>query len=155
MKKNIAKKTDQKYHEKFRLAEKQGFTLVELLIVIAIIGILAGVVTVSMNSSVSKSKRASALTTASSVLPELVTCADDDGVATITAPTASTRICCTTSACSAFVSGHDATWPDIATKTGWAYGTPSGTLSAGTYQYTLTKSGETTIICSLAKNGCE
>jgi prepilin-type N-terminal cleavage/methylation domain-containing protein len=132
---------------------KKGFTLIELLVVIAIIGILASVVMVSSKSAVDKSKRASALTTAASVLPELVTCADDGGFAKNSAPAAGNPICCTSGTCASLLSGHTATWPNIST-TGWAYGSVSGTLANGDYQYTLTKSGETTITCAMSSNGC-
>ena len=142
MKKHILKI----YNKKFTRFSRRGFTLIELMIVIAIIGILAGVVTVSMKSSVDKSKRASALTSAASVLPELVTCEDDGG--TVSAPSGNTRICS--------ASGHEnANWPDITAKTGWAYGSTNGTLALGNYVFCLTKSGENPIKCSMAKNDCD
>ncbi len=133
---------------KKNLSLKKGFTLIELMIVIAIIGILAGVVTVSMKSSVDKSKRASAMTSAASVLPELVTCADDGGVASV--PTANSDIC-------TGVAGHaNADWPNISAKTGWNYGATNGTLAAGNYVFCLTKTGESPafIKCSVAQSDC-
>lgn len=138
---------------------QKGFTLVELMVVIAIIGIMAGVVTVNMKGSVDKSKRASALTTASSVLPELVTCADDGGVAP-SSPSEdsddnSNKICCDDESCGSFVSGHSATWPSISSKTGFSYGSTDGALEDGDYVFCLTKSGEDPIKCSLAGNGCD
>jgi prepilin-type N-terminal cleavage/methylation domain-containing protein len=131
-----------------------GFTLVELLVVIAIISILAGVVTVSMTGSVLRSKRASALTTASSVLPELVTCGDDTGFVR-TSIVAGQNICVVSSSNSADLSGHTVDWPAVNAKTGWSYGSGSGTVVAGTFAFTLTKSGETTISCSMASNDCD
>jgi prepilin-type N-terminal cleavage/methylation domain-containing protein len=137
---------------------KKGFTLIELMIVIAIIGILASVVMVSSRGSVDKAKKASALTTASSVLPELVTCADDGGFAKSTAaPGAGNPICCTDGACSAALNGHSVTWPALSTTTGWDYiGTPTGTLAAGTYAFTvkLVSDNSQVITCSLAASGC-
>ena len=132
---------------------RRGFTLVELMIVIAIIGILAGVVLVSSKSAVDKSKKASALTTAASVLPELVTCQDDGG--DIDYPASSTtggNIICT-------ASGHSITWPDIS-KTGWTYANTTTTVlyaNIGSMTYTINKptgSTDNNIICTFSGNSC-
>jgi prepilin-type N-terminal cleavage/methylation domain-containing protein len=140
------------------LSFKNGFTLVELMVVIAIIGIMTGVVTVSMKSSIDKSKKASALTTASSVLPELVTCADDGGHSRSANPTEGELICCkTAAACSDIaanqVSGHTAHWPAIAGKTGWSYEYVSGDANTGNYVFNVTKDG-VDVACSMIDNGC-
>ncbi|MDD5397318.1 MAG: type II secretion system protein [Candidatus Moranbacteria bacterium] len=141
--------------KKNKIKFEKGFTLVELLTVIAIIGILASVVLVSMQGSVEKSKTASAITTLSSLLPELVTCADDNGIATSATPGAGNIVCCNKSGCPTVQSGHSVTWPAILAKTGYDYaGTPSGSLALGTYTFTATKSGQPTITCSYADNGC-
>jgi prepilin-type N-terminal cleavage/methylation domain-containing protein len=136
--------------------EKKGFTLIELLVVIAIIGILASIVLVSLTSATNRAKRTSALASGASVVPELVTCEQDGGFATAAAPTTTTPICCATStACAAGAQpGHTATWPDVATKTGWAYAVPTGTLALGTYKFTMTKGTETLITCEFATNSC-
>ena len=55
-------------------ARKKGFTLVELLLVMAIIGILAGVIMTGMIASRKRAKVSSALKTANSVVAELADC---------------------------------------------------------------------------------
>ncbi len=129
--------------------------MIELMVVIAIIGILAGVVTVSMKSSIDKSKRASALTSAASVLPELVTCQDDGGFVKTT-PVAGEVICWAQAGYTSAAEGHsNVLWPNIATKTGWSYdaGT-TGSWAAGTYTFRITD-GTSYVVCSMLLNGCE
>lgn len=96
----------------------KGFTLVELLVVIAIIGILAAVVLVSLSSQRDKARRASAVQTVKSVMTIAVSCLTEGGnvLAPTSASTGAGNIC-------SAIGFANSVWPDLETTahTGCTY----------------------------------
>jgi len=141
---------------------EEGFTLIEILIVVVIISILTTIVFAILNNARDRASKASALSSVKSVMSELVNCQNDNGFADTNAITAGQIICCNTVGTGCVLAGarpgHNVAWPSLG-KTGWSYGTgadiPSGTLADSNYTFKITKTGETTISCSLTTGNCQ
>jgi len=78
-------------NKKNKQLNKKGFTLLELLLVLAIIVILSGVILVSVGSQRKKARETKMLTELSATLQPILMCYSDGG--TIEAPTSGENIC--------------------------------------------------------------
>jgi prepilin-type N-terminal cleavage/methylation domain-containing protein len=140
-----------------RQGGKKGFTLIELLIVIAIIGILASVVMLSLQSARSRSQEASAISSSKNALTLLAECKNDEGEALASDPAndGTSLLCCEDDTCAAAKAEHETEyWPSIA-STGYAFVYTSGTVDGGDYIFQLTKTGQDPVTCSMVTNNCE
>ncbi len=120
----------------------KGFTLIELLIVMAIIGIMAGVVLVSMKSYAVKGRSTKVLAQVSSVIPSMISCWGNGGGVR---PSGSGNIC--------DIGPGYGTWPDM-TSIGYGYaGIPGAKLNAWFFTVSNVTDG-VTICCNSAMNSC-
>ena len=132
---------------------KKGFTLIELLIVIAIIGILAATVMVSLGNARKKARTAAVQSTLSSILPSIYMCFDEGN--NITAPAASANICAGTTTLT-----EDYPILDAGSTKGWVW-TAGGTGSATTGAFVIaandggTASTNQLVCCNSNINACK
>jgi prepilin-type N-terminal cleavage/methylation domain-containing protein len=132
---------------------KKAFTLIELLIVIAIIGILAATVMVSLGNARKKARQAAVQATLSSILPSIYMCFDA-GVNVNAAATPGTTAICT-------ATGLTEVWPilNAGSTTGWDWtGTQTGTATTGDF-YIAASNGATAtdnkVCCNSKLNSCQ
>ncbi|MFO7807334.1 MAG: type II secretion system protein [Candidatus Moraniibacteriota bacterium] len=75
------------------IKEKKGFTLVELLLVIAIIGILAGTIIVGISGQRNRARVASSIESLRSAMPYVVECYMNYGETAVNSPVVDNPIC--------------------------------------------------------------
>lgn len=139
-----------------KFIKNRGFTILELLMVVAMIAIVAAITIVYLNDARERTRRSSNLATLSSMMPEIVLCGDGGGFGyTDGVPVASvTYICQNVVSGNAPKGEHLILWPSLVA--GWVYSVPTGSLSNSDYVYTATKSGsgQAPIVCSYATTSC-
>lgn len=137
---------------------KNGFTLIELLIVIAIIGIMASAILVSINAANQKSKKRAGQQTGNSLIKSLKSCQSIGS--TTNFPAENSQI-------GGSVCVSDAslgTYPDISAEK-MAYGVSSGSFFSDDFKFTLkiigtgacpTVTADTIncVVCSIASGNC-
>ena len=134
---------------------KTGFTLIELLVAIAIIGILAGVVLVSMSAYGARARASKTQAQLSGILPNMVSCWGNGN--TVKNPVSGSAICRIPSG--ADLPGYG-NWPattgDLST---YSYGATSGTdynvSSRNSWFFKLSSATDNVkICCNSTMNSC-
>ncbi len=130
--------------------KNKGFTLIELLVVISIIGVLASIVLVSLQSARERARLADVQSSLRSLVPVAVLCLDfgeqlrcEEGGAPFCneeSPVPGVSLCLSV----------DTVWPELPGN--WVYGNAESDLSDLTFNFSATGDGNT-VTCT--ETGCQ
>jgi prepilin-type N-terminal cleavage/methylation domain-containing protein len=133
---------------KLKISNK-AFSLIEIMVAIAIVGILSAVVLVSMQSYGVKARAAKALAQASSVIPSMVSCAGNGGTPIFGA--SGTNICSVITGAANYGS-----WPTFPGDYAVASGTPTPNwTSSSNWVFKVSSTADSQNFCCNSKmNSC-
>lgn len=123
----------------------KGFTLIELLIVVAIIGILASVILISMAENGRKARVASVVSSMRSALPVILSCSEEGGIIIPPLAAGGNAICFS----------KPEVWPAL--QWNWTYelvGPPAPDFSADCVFRVNPNNGGPLVTCSCKEQSC-
>lgn len=126
---------------KKHIKKDNGFTLIELMVTIAIIAILAATVLVSMQNYAAKGRTSRAMAQASSAIPAMVSCWGNGGKVT----PSGTNIC--------DIGPGYGTWPDMSSINYSFKNVPIDKSASWSFTVESTK-GDPVICCNSGMNSC-
>lgn len=130
------------------LAGRQGFTLVELMTVMAIIAILATAIIMSLSSHKKRAEGSKALTELSGVMQNIYLCIADEGV--VSPPSSGATICTIDGA----TDSNYGSWPDLSGALANFSYTSYGNF-ASVWGYSALSTDGTLICCNSTSGRCQ
>jgi prepilin-type N-terminal cleavage/methylation domain-containing protein len=125
---------------------KQGFTLIELMTVMAIIAILATAIIMSLSSHKKRAEGSKALTELSAVMQNIYLCIADEGL--VSTPSSNGTIC----TISGVADLNYGTWPSMTVNlAGYTYGVSN--FAVQPWVYSVTKVSDAVTVCCNSTSG--